>query len=41
MSRRQTSPSAAALTLNASPLCCATVAVSEVNGEVGFVHRDD
>ena len=39
MSRRQTSPSAAALTLNISPLCCAAVAVSMVNGEVGFVHR--
>ena len=39
MSRRQTSSSAAALTLNISPLCCAAVAVSMVNGEVGFVHR--
>lgn len=41
MSRRQTSPSAAALTLNISPLCYATVAVSMVNGEDGFTHRDD
>ncbi len=41
MSRRQTSPSAAALTLNISLLCCAAVAVSMVNGEVGFVHRDN